>query len=206
ELRGAAEGCSHRFYQRAGRDGGREPCGTGLLQRGLYGIAAMIRHKRINQLCIRAMALAVVLTVFLYVGEDLGIRRASAAPEYAFGLFDVSRVHTVDLQVEDWAQFLAEAPMEEYVRCTVVIDGEAFHQVGLRAKGNNSRRLTEEYGLARYSLKLGFDHYVDGGSYHGLDKLQLQAEPAQADRKSTRLHSSHVSISYAVFCLIKQNK
>src|SRR5699024_12260153 len=83
---------------------------------------------------------------------------------------------------------------------------EEFRQVGLRAKGNNSRRLTEEYGLSRYSLKLEFDHYVDGGSYHGLDKLQLQAEPAQADRKSTRLHSSHVSISYAVFCLIKQNK
>src|SRR5699024_7893547 len=27
-----------------------------------------------------------------------------------------------------------------------------------------------------------------------------------ADRKSTRLNSSHVSISYAVFCLKKQNK
>src|SRR5699024_12873013 len=26
------------------------------------------------------------------------------------------------------------------------------------------------------------------------------------DRKSTRLHSSHVSISYAVFCLNKKNK
>src|SRR5699024_11392362 len=26
------------------------------------------------------------------------------------------------------------------------------------------------------------------------------------DRKSTRLNSSHVSISYAVFCLIKKNK
>ncbi len=135
----------------------------------------MIRHKRINQLCILAMALAVVLTVFLYVGEDLGIRRAFGAPEYAFRLFDVSRVHTVDLQVEDWAQFLAEAPMEEYVPCTVVIDGEEFRQVGLRAKGNNSRRLTEEYGLARYSLKLEFDHYVEGGDYHGLDKFSLDA-------------------------------
>ena len=47
--------------------------------------------------------------------------------------------------------------------------------MGLRAKGNNSRRLTEEYGLARYSLKLEFDHYVDGGNYHGLDKFSLDA-------------------------------
>ena len=33
----------------------------------------------------------------------------------------------------------------------------------------------EEYGLSRYSLKLEFDHYVDGGNYHGLDKLSLDA-------------------------------
>src|SRR5690625_5767650 len=29
---------------------------------------------------------------------------------------------------------------------------------------------------------------------------------ARADRKSTRLNSSHVAISYAVFCLKKKNK
>ncbi len=135
----------------------------------------MIRHKHIDKLCALAMVLALALTGLLIVGEVLGIQRASAAPAYASRLFDDSRVHTVDLQVEDWAQFIADAPAEEYVPCTVVIDGETFHQVGLRAKGNNSRRLTEEYGLARYSLKLEFDHYVDGGNYHGLDKFSLDA-------------------------------
>src|SRR5207249_6991152 len=30
-------------------------------------------------------------------------------------------------------------------------------------------------------------------------------DPADGDRKSTRLNSSHVSISYAVFCLKKKN-
>src|SRR5690606_41492459 len=30
--------------------------------------------------------------------------------------------------------------------------------------------------------------------------------PGPADRKSTRLNSSHVKISYAVFCLKKKNK
>src|SRR6266540_6061023 len=29
---------------------------------------------------------------------------------------------------------------------------------------------------------------------------------AEADRKSTRLNSSHITISYAVFCLKKKNK
>src|SRR5256885_11288665 len=35
--------------------------------------------------------------------------------------------------------------------------------------------------------------------------LDLLAELAQADRKSTRLNSSHLVISYAVFCLKKKN-
>ena len=135
----------------------------------------MIRCKHIDILCALAMALALALTGLLFFGEALGLRPASAAPEYSCCLFDDSRVHTVDLQVEDWARFIADAPEEEYVPCAVVIDGEEFYQVGLRAKGNNSRRLTEEYGLARYSLKLEFDHYVDGGNYHGLDKFSLDA-------------------------------
>src|SRR5438067_9482833 len=33
-----------------------------------------------------------------------------------------------------------------------------------------------------------------------------RAEPFELDRKSTRLNSSHVSISYAVFCLKKKKK
>src|SRR5207253_3790017 len=34
----------------------------------------------------------------------------------------------------------------------------------------------------------------------------LRAERCHEDRKSTRLNSSHVAISYAVFCLKKKNK
>ena len=71
--------------------------------------------------------------------------------------------------------FVENAGKEEYVPCTVEIDGEAFRQVGLRAKGNNSLRLTEEYGLSRYSLMLEFDQFIDGGNYYGLDKLSLDA-------------------------------
>ena len=135
----------------------------------------MIRHRHIDLICGGAILLALVLTGLLCFGEALGLRPASAAPGYASRLFDDGRVHTVDLRVEDWAAFLENAPAEEYIPCTAVIDGEEFYQVGLRAKGNNSLRLTEEYGLSRYSLKLEFDHYVDGGNYHGLDKLSLDA-------------------------------
>src|SRR5207302_11255398 len=40
-----------------------------------------------------------------------------------------------------------------------------------------------------------------------LDQLaQLAIQPKLIDRKSTRLNSSHVKISYAVFCLKKKKK
>src|SRR5690349_22834950 len=52
----------------------------------------------------------------------------------------------------------------------------------------------------RYAYTFGFDfdaprtrHGTDGGG-------------PRRDRKSTRLNSSHVEISYAVFCLKKKNK
>src|SRR5437868_8211720 len=37
------------------------------------------------------------------------------------------------------------------------------------------------------------------------ESLPRRRVPAGLDRKSTRLNSSHVSISYAVFCLKKKN-
>lgn len=49
-----------------------------------------------------------------------------------------------------------------------------FFRAGLRAKGNNSLRLTEQYGSDRFSLKVEFDHYTSG-SYYGLDKFSLDA-------------------------------
>src|SRR5690606_39704856 len=36
--------------------------------------------------------------------------------------------------------------------------------------------------------------------------LEFPVHPIQEDRKSTRLNSSHVKISYAVFCLKKKKK
>src|SRR5438874_8145826 len=47
------------------------------------------------------------------------------------------------------------------------------------------------------------------GPHAGSQDLAPQAVPAggtQRDRKSTRLNSSHVEISYAVFCLKKKKK
>ena len=81
------------------------------------------------------MALALALTGLLFFGEALGLQPASAAPEYSYRLFNDSRVHTVDIQVEDWAQFTAEAPEEEYIPCTVSVDGEEFRRWACGPRG-----------------------------------------------------------------------
>lgn len=135
----------------------------------------MVKHKYIDWICIGAAVFAILITLLLMFGGQLGIPKASANPGYVNRLFDDSRVHTVDIRIADWGAFIGNAGKEEYAACSVEIDGEEFHNIGLRAKGNNSLRLTEEYGLSRYSLKLEFDQYVDGGNYYGLDKFSLDA-------------------------------
>lgn len=54
-----------------------------------------------------------------------------------------------------------------------MIDGEAYKNVAIRAKGNTSLTQVASYGNDRYSFKIEFDHYDDTKTYYGLDKLCL---------------------------------
>lgn len=120
------------------------------------------------------VAAALVAALFYAVGAFGLIAPTSAEPAY-LSFFSDYRVHELDITVEDWEAFLAAAPDELYVRADVTLDGEVVRGVGLRAKGNNSRRLVADAGHVRYGLKIEFDHYEDGVSYRGLDKLSLDA-------------------------------
>src|SRR5690625_5844145 len=56
-----------------------------------------------------------------------------------------------------------------------------------------------------YFLKHGIQFYTAGNKAdHTLKPLLLFYGMTHLDRKSTRLNSSHVAISYAVFCLKKK--
>lgn len=134
----------------------------------------MIRSKWIDLICILVMGMALTITLLFMNGEKLGLKMVSSMPGYETRLFDSTRVHTMDIVTEDWEGFLKNASREEYSSCTLIIDGERFRNVGLRAKGNNSLRLTDKYGSPRYSLKVEFDQFQDG-SYYGLDKLSLDS-------------------------------
>lgn len=124
--------------------------------------------------CLAAASAAVLLLFWGFLGKSID-RETLTEPGYVSRLFDDSRVHAIDIRTEDWEDFLERAPKEAYIPCNVTVDGEEFAKVGVRAKGNNSLRLTEEYGLRRYSLKLEFDHYESGRNYYGLDKFSLDS-------------------------------
>ena len=133
----------------------------------------MSTHKYAARICVIALALCLLLTAVLMNGKALGIPSSGPDIGYEDRLFDTSRVHTLDLVLEDWDGFLETCENEEYTACTVIIDGESYKNVALRAKGNTSLRNVSSLNSQRYSFKIEFDHFDAGNTYHGLDKLSL---------------------------------
>ena len=133
----------------------------------------MSTHKHIDRVCVVAVVLSLLACILFMNGEALGIRAASKVMGYETRLFDTSRVHTVDIVIDDWEGFLETARSEEYSVCSVVIDGEAVTNVGIRGKGNTSLSSVASMNSDRYSFKIEFDQYDGTKTYHGLDKLSL---------------------------------
>ena len=133
----------------------------------------MSTHKHIDKICLVAAVLALVLCAVFMSGEALGIQAASRVMGYEDRLFDTSKVHTIDIVIDDWEGFLETARSEEYSVCSVIIDGEAINNVGIRGKGNTSLSSVASMDSDRYSFKIEFDQYDSTKTYHGLDKLSL---------------------------------
>lgn len=133
----------------------------------------MSTHKYFDKICCGILALTLVLTILFMNAESLGIQKASSAPGYETRLFDTSKVHTVNIVMDDWNEFIESCTDEEYAQCSVIIDNEAYKNVAIRAKGNTSLSNVQNYGNDRYSFKIEFDHYDGTNTYYGLDKLSL---------------------------------
>ena len=133
----------------------------------------MSTHKHIDKICLVAALLALVLCAVFMNGEALGIQATDKVMGYEDRLFDTSKVHTIDIIIDDWDAFLETARSEEYSVCSVVIDGEAVTNVGIRGKGNTSLSNVASMDSDRYSFKIEFDQYDSTKTYHGLDKLSL---------------------------------
>ena len=133
----------------------------------------MSTYRHIDRICWAALALALAVTVLFANGERLGLQAAAAGLGYEARLFDASRVHTIDIVIDDWEGFLDTCEEEKYTLCSLVIDGEAQRSAAIRAKGNTSLTSVAAYGNDRYSFKIEFDHYDGVSTYYGLDKLNL---------------------------------
>lgn len=133
----------------------------------------MSTSKHFNRICAAVMVLCLAVTLMLCFPNAVGIKAASKTLGYESRLFDTSYVHSIDIVMDDWDSFVENCESEEYSSCAVVIDGESYKNIAIRAKGNTSLSQVANYGSDRYSFKLEFDHYSDATTYHGLDKLCL---------------------------------
>src|SRR5690606_41243474 len=82
-----------------------------------------------------------------------------------------------------------------------------FHwSIGRKANGGSeNERLVDHIGRPGRRGEIDADRPAPG--FFGAGRRALhRGEGAGRDRKSTRLNSSHVKISYAVFCLKKKNR
>lgn len=133
----------------------------------------MSTHKHFDKICCVVLAITLLLTVLFVNAESFGIQKAASVLGYEGTLFDTSTVHTINIIMDDWDEFIVNCKNEEYYSCAVVIDNEAYKNVAIRAKGNTSLTQVESYGNNRYSFKIEFDHYDSTKNYYGLDKLCL---------------------------------
>jgi spore coat protein CotH len=135
----------------------------------------MSKHKYTTTAFIVVIIAMLALTVAFIYSPNWGVTVTHAQPEYAEKLFSTDQVHTIDIVVKesDWEDMLVNAQAEKYIQASVVIDGETVSGVGLRPKGNSSLAMIANTDSDRFSFKIEFDHFSDGISYHGLDKLAL---------------------------------
>lgn len=133
----------------------------------------MTTSRHIDRICIAIVSAAVLLTVLFMNGSALGIQSVDRTLGYEDRIFDTSRVHSIDIVMDDWESFIETCENEEYSSCTVVINGEKYANIGIRAKGNTSLSQVKQMDSERYSFKLEFDQYDSSKSYYGLDKLCL---------------------------------
>lgn len=133
----------------------------------------MSGSKHFDRIAVIVTASMLVLTILFMNGAALGIQAAAHSMGYENRLFDTTKVHTIDIVMDDWDNLIDQAATEEYYAANVIIDGESCKNVGIRAKGNTSLSTVAALGSERYSFKIEFDHYDRAKSYHGLDKLSL---------------------------------
>ena len=137
----------------------------------------MVANKHFPKIVLAVVAVAVVLCLLAvaFAGPltelfgGVGVKM-----EYESKLFNTDEIMQIDIRMDEdeWSKMLSNAISEEYYVCDVVINGKKVKNVAIRPKGNTSlSAIAMDADTDRYSLKLEFDHFVEGQTCYGLDKL-----------------------------------
>lgn len=131
----------------------------------------MAKSRYIDTICIGAVMIAIlIIGAFGMEYSNVGKMRVSG---YENRIFDTSKVHTINIAMEDWDNFIKNGSSKKYSNCDLTIDGETFTNVAIRTKGGSSLDEVVSLKSNRYSFKIEFDHNEKGKTYYGLDKLCL---------------------------------
>jgi spore coat protein CotH len=132
------------------------------------------RKRTVRIITIIAIA-TLLIGGFVILENSLGNFQNVTKPTYAKKLFTTNKVHELNIIVKesDWQSLLDNAVKKKYIPCDVSLDGNTVKNVGIRTKGSSSLVNISHSKSDRYSFKVEFDHYVDGNTFFGLDKLAL---------------------------------
>ena len=133
----------------------------------------MSGSKHFNKIAWTVTAFILILTILFMNGSNFELEVKAHTMGYEKRLFDNTKVHTIDIVMNDWDDFIDNATSEEYYTANLVIDGESYKNIAIRGKGNTSLSTVASMNSERYSFKVEFDHYNSSLTYHGLDKLSL---------------------------------
>lgn len=73
----------------------------------------MSTHKHFNLICCVVLAFTLLLMVFFLNAERFGVKQASTVMGYEDKLFSTSTVHTIDIRMDDWDEFIEGCESEE---------------------------------------------------------------------------------------------
>ncbi|MDO4864469.1 MAG: carbohydrate-binding domain-containing protein [Ruminococcus sp.] len=100
-----------------------------------------------------------------------GVNNSDDADLLYGDLFNQNSVHRIEVEMDNWDEFLRHSQDEEYYPCNVIIDGERLENVGIRTKGHSSNMFVYQAGKDKYSFRFKLDKYDKYQNYKGLTEL-----------------------------------
>ena len=134
----------------------------------------MSTHKHIDRIALLIILTVLAGVLILFAGMGASGERSGMEKEYETGLFSTDQVHTIEITMDDWEDFLEDCENEEYVMCDVTIDGQTVTVKG--PKGELTRTFLPSMTITRDGDELIVtrpDDTRESKSAHGLTRTLL---------------------------------